>query len=75
MIPIVKKFNRLTGRGFDKIVVKVKDLMVEEIKVMGQRLDTIKIATYEGVNLMKFRSNEMFASELDDMDLITCYGN
>ncbi|WP_336682756.1 single-stranded-DNA-specific exonuclease RecJ [Enterococcus casseliflavus] len=73
-IPIVKKFNRLSGRGFDKIIVKVKDLMVEEIKVMGQRLDTIKIATYEGVNLMKFRSNEMYASELDDMDLITAYG-
>lgn len=73
-IPVIKKFNRLTGRGFDKILVKVTNLVVDEVKVMGKRLDTIKISTCEGVNLMKFRSNENYASNLGVMDFITAYG-
>lgn len=73
-IPVVWQFNRLTGRGFEKIQVKVKNLMVEEVKVMGKRNDTVKIQTYDGVNLMKFRTKPEYANELSDMQFIDCYG-
>lgn len=73
-IPVVQRFNRLAGRGFDRIKVKITNIMVEEIVVMGKRSDTVKITTYDGVNLLKFKTSSSYAQELSDMQFIDVYG-
>ena len=73
-IPVLNKYNRLTGRGFDKIIVKVKNIMVDERKILGKNNDTIQITTMSDVKLMKFRTKNTYASELETMSIINAYG-
>lgn len=70
----IERFNLLTGNGFYKIIVKVTGITVEEPKCIGKTMETIKISTYDDMELIKFRVDEHYASELGHFDTIDVVG-
>lgn len=70
----VERFNLLTGNGFYKIIVKINGITVEEPKCIGKTMETVKITTYDDMELIKFRVNEHYASELGHFDTIDAVG-
>jgi single-stranded-DNA-specific exonuclease len=74
MIREIEEFDFLTGTGFPSANFLIKNLFVEqEVKVMGKNRDTIKIIC-DGVDIIKFRVNEEWASEVEEMDTIEVIG-
>lgn len=72
LIKDVEKFNYLSGKDAETTRVCIKNLPVNERKVMGKGLDTIKISTGK-LDFMKFKTNEFYAEELcawDNIDVI-----
>lgn len=63
MIEKVMDFNRIVGKGMPESKFKVTGLCVNDKKLMGKNLDTIKIECDDLV-LMKFRSNEDFFNDV-----------
>lgn len=71
----VEKFSRIVGQGFSEPKFLVKGLVVEEEEskklgtyvraVMGNNRDTIKIPCENGFALMKFRTQESFAEDVE----------
>ncbi|UUV46048.1 single-stranded-DNA-specific exonuclease [Bacillus phage vB_BanS-Thrax1] len=70
----IERFNLLTGNGFYKIIVKINGITVEEPKCIGKTMETVKITTYDDMELIKFRVNEHYASELGHFDTIDAVG-
>lgn len=72
----VEKFSKICGQGFPEPIFLIKGLVVEEgytkklgthvRAVMGANKDTIKIKCENDFALMKFRSNEEYAKEIED---------
>lgn len=73
-IDVIEQFNILTGNGFPKVVVKVDGITVEETSVVGKTRETVKIKTLDDVELIKFRVDENYASELGFFDEISVVG-
>jgi single-stranded-DNA-specific exonuclease len=69
LIKDVEAFNYLAGKNAQTSKFVIKELTVQEVKVMGKMLDTVKIVT-DKLDLMKFRVNELYASELNEGDKI-----
>ncbi|PGO60613.1 single-stranded-DNA-specific exonuclease RecJ [Priestia megaterium] len=72
-IEAVQRFNILTGNGFPKIVVRVNGITVESTDCIGATQETVKIKTFDDMELIKFRVNDQYASELgyfDEIDVI-----
>jgi single-stranded-DNA-specific exonuclease len=70
----IERFNLLTGNGFPKLVIKVNNITVEEQKCIGTTRETVKISTFDGIEMIKFRVNEHYASELAYFDVINVVG-
>lgn len=70
----IERFNLLTGNGFYKIIVKVTGVTVEEPKCIGKTMETVKITTYDEMELIKFRVDEHYASELGHFDTVDVVG-
>jgi len=70
----IERFNLLTGNGFYKIIVKVTGVTVEEPQCIGKTMETVKIKTYDEMELIKFRVDEHYASELGHFDTIDVVG-
>ena len=70
----IERFNLLTGNGFYKIIVKVTGITVEEPKCIGKTMETVKISTYDEMELIKFRVDENYASELGHFDTVDVVG-
>lgn len=70
----VERFNMLVGNGFPKVTVRVNNITVNESKCIGTTMETVKISTFEGIELIKFRVNEQYASELAPFDTISAVG-
>lgn len=69
------KFNYLTGLGFPKLIVVVKDITLEDKpKVIGKTMETVKFTTLDGLELVKFRVNDQYAKELGCYDTIDAVG-
>ncbi|OJT57676.1 hypothetical protein BFP46_05140 [Bacillus licheniformis] len=68
------KFNLLTGNGFPKVIVRVNGISVEEPSCIGETKETVKIGTLNDMELIKFRVNEEYASELSYFDMIDVVG-
>lgn len=66
--------NLITGNGFRKIVVKVTGINVERVDCIGSTRETVKIKTFDEIELIKFRVNEDYASELGVFDTIEVVG-
>jgi single-stranded-DNA-specific exonuclease len=70
----IEQFNLLHGNGFPKIVVKVNNITVEESACIGKTQETVKIKTFDELELIKFRVNDQYASELTYFDTISVVG-
>lgn len=70
----IESFNHITGMGFPKIIVKVKDVMITERRVLGATRNTIKWDSVEGINLIKFRVNEDYGKDVDVFDTVNAVG-
>lgn len=70
----VERFNLLTGNGFPKILVRVNGITVEEAECIGKTRETVKIKTFDGMELIKFKVGENYASELGNFDIIDAVG-
>lgn len=70
----IERFNLLTGNGFYKIIVKVTGVTVEEPQCIGKTMETVKIKTYDEMELIKFRVDEHYASELGHFDTVDVVG-
>ena len=73
-IDLLESFNHITGTNCNKIMVRIDDLMVEERKVLGDNKNTIKFKTSDEIDLIKFRVNEDYASDVEAMDYISIIG-
>lgn len=70
----VEKYNHLAGSGFPRIIVKVVGITVDESDCIGATRETVKIKTFDDMELIKFRVNEQYASELESFDMIDVVG-
>jgi single-stranded-DNA-specific exonuclease len=73
-IGAIEQFNLLVGNGFPKIVVKVNGITVEQAECIGKTQETVKIKTFDELELIKFRVNDQYASELTYFDTISVVG-
>ncbi|EML6324949.1 DHH family phosphoesterase [Bacillus cereus] len=69
----LQEINRIAGNGFDKVKVRVTDLMVDERKVMGKNKDTVKLVT-NCLDAIRFRENSEYANDVDTFDNIEIVG-
>lgn len=74
-LPVIEKFNHLAGSGFPRITARVNGITVEESDCIGATRETVKIKTFDDMELIKFRVNESYASELGYFDVIDAVGN
>lgn len=70
----VERFNLLTGNGFPRILVRVNGITVEEAECIGKTRETVKIKTFDDMELIKFKVGEDYASELGYFDMIDVVG-
>ncbi|MER2008515.1 MAG: DHH family phosphoesterase [Psychrobacillus sp.] len=73
-IKVVEQFNRLAGNGFPKVIMRVNGVTVEESACIGKTMETVKIKTFDEMELIKFKVNEHYASELGYFDTIDVVG-
>ncbi|MDS7057147.1 DHH family phosphoesterase [Klebsiella pneumoniae] len=73
-IKVIQSFNRLTGNGFPKIIVRVNGITVESTDCIGKTQETVKFKTYDDMELIKFRVNDKYGSDLDEWDSIDVVG-
>lgn len=71
---VIEQFNLLVGNGFPKIISKVNNITVESVDCIGKTQETVKIKTLDDMELIKFRVNEDYASELGYFDSINVVG-
>lgn len=72
----VEKFSKITGMGFSEPVFKINGIIVEEKDnrklgthvraVMGANKDTVKINCENDFAIMKFRTNDQYAKDIED---------
>ncbi|AYP68359.1 putative SPBc2 prophage-derived single-strand DNA-specific exonuclease [Bacillus phage vB_BcoS-136] len=70
----MEQINLIVGNGFPKVIVKVNNITVEESQCIGKTMETVKIKTFDNLELIKFRVNEDYASELGYFDEISVVG-
>lgn len=73
-IGIIEQFNLIVGNGFPKIIIKVNNITIEEVECIGKTRETVKFKTFDNLELIKFRVNEDYASELTYFDSISAVG-
>lgn len=73
-LDVIEEFNKLYGNGFPKVMVRVDGILVEEAQVIGKTAETVKIKTFDEVELIKFKVDRSFASELTVFDEISVVG-
>lgn len=73
-IKTIEQFNKLAGNGFPKVITKVNGITVEESACIGKTQETVKIKTFDEMELIKFKVNEHYASELSYFDSIDVVG-
>lgn len=72
MMEQVEKFTRICGKGFPEVKFRVDGLETMDKKLMGKKLDTVKIEC-DAIDVMKFRTDETFYEEFplyNKIDLI-----
>ncbi len=73
-IKVIERFNLVYGNGYPKIIVRVSGISVMDVETLGATRETRKIKTFDGLELIKFRVNENYASELECFDDIDAVG-
>lgn len=72
----IEKFSKIVGQGFPEPKFRISGIIAEESEtkklgthvraVLGKNLDTIKINCEDGLALMKFRSNDKYALDIEE---------
>ncbi|MFS0905689.1 DHH family phosphoesterase [Priestia aryabhattai] len=70
----IERLNLLYGNGFPKVVVRVNGITIEETKCIGDKQETVKFSTFDDMELIKFRVNDQYASELGFFDVVDAVG-
>lgn len=73
-IRVIESFNRLTGNGFPKIIVRVNNITVDTVDCIGKTMETVKFKTFDKMELIKFRVNDQYGSNLGCWDSIDVVG-
>lgn len=74
-IGAIEKFNYIVGNGFPKVVLKVKNILVDEVNVIGKTKETVKIKTLNGnLEMIKFKTTPDYASDLGFYDRVDVVG-
>lgn len=73
-LPFIEKFNHLAGSGFPRIMTRVNGVTVDERAIMGKNNDTVKVNTFDGMEMIKFRVNDQYASEIGTFDIVDAVG-
>lgn len=73
-IDMIESFNQISGRRSPKVYVRIDDIMVNERAVIGKNKNTVKFNTLDDIDLIKFRVDEDYASEVGVMDTISVVG-
>jgi len=74
LIKDINYFNYISGKDAEVVKVLIKNLPVLERKVMGSELNSIKLVSSR-VDMLKFRVNEMYGSDINDGDLVDVIGS
>lgn len=69
-----EKFNLLAGKGFPKVVFRINNISIENPKVIGSTEETVKIPTMDNLELIRFKVDKTYASELSFFDIIDVVG-
>ncbi|MFQ3543511.1 DHH family phosphoesterase [Halobacillus rhizosphaerae] len=70
----IQQFNLVCGSGFPKIIVKVTGIRVNDTAVLGETRETVKITTFNNLELIRFRVDEEYASDLAPFDDLEAVG-
>uniref|UniRef100_A0AB39C7D9 Single-stranded-DNA-specific exonuclease n=1 Tax=Bacillus phage KoopaTroopa TaxID=3234046 RepID=A0AB39C7D9_9CAUD len=73
-IKVIEKFNRLTGNGFPKIIVRVNNITIDEVSCIGKTMETVKFKTFDEMELIKFRVNDQYGSNVRCWEQIDVVG-
>lgn len=73
-IKAVEKFNKVAGNGFPRIVTRVNKITIEDVDTIGKTMETRKFKTFDDMELIKFKVDENYASELSIFDEIDAVG-
>lgn len=73
-IRIVEKFNKVAGSGFPKIITRVNGITIEDVETIGKTQETRKFKTFDDMELIRFKVDENYASELSVFDEIDAVG-
>lgn len=73
-IKVIQSFNRLTGNGFPKIIVRVNGITIESHDCIGKTMETVKFKTYDDMELIKFRVNDQYGANVSEWDSIDVVG-
>lgn len=70
----IEQANLLVGNGFPKIITRVNGITVESVDCIGKTQETVKIKTFDSLELIKFRVDDTYASEIGVFDSIDVVG-
>jgi single-stranded-DNA-specific exonuclease len=73
-IRVIERFNLVAGNGFPKISVRVNGITIEDVETIGKTQETRKFKTFDNIELIRFKVNENYASELSVFDIIDAIG-
>jgi len=73
-IGTVEQFNKVAGNGFPKIVTRVNGITIDDVETLGKTKETRKFKTFDDMELIRFKVDENYASELSVFDEIDAVG-
>lgn len=73
-VKVLEQYNLLAGSQFPKIIVKVNGITVDKAECIGKTKETVKITTLDSLELIKFKVNDKYASELGVYDEVNVVG-
>ena len=68
------QLNHITGSGFPKVVVRVNGVTIDDVACIGATQETVKIKTFDSMEMIKFRVSDQYASELGVFDNVDVVG-
>jgi len=74
LVKEIESFNYITGKRVEPVKFVINSLEVKERKVLGKILDTVKFTTKQGIDCLKFKVNDTYASGIKEGDIIDVIG-
>ena len=74
LIGKIENFNKITGKDFEPIKFVLKDIFINDRKVLGKNKNTIKFQTDEDLEIIKFMTEPDWRREVDALSTIDAIG-